>query len=199
MRFFVDALLEVGSISPEERARIDAQMAGSNRSRRVEEVLGEATTLLSGLSHCAGRRGGAQDQCPAQAYRIREPGAQPRPRHPGRRGRHGREPHHRSARRPAALGTRQGIELSLGAHAGQDDRRSAAAACRKRSTTLKTELDDLTAKVIAAGVATWSGNTEEDDRTLIVKGQANLIENLTALEDLERIRKLFDDIENKKG
>src|SRR6476646_5398150 len=41
LRFFVDALLEVGSISPEERARIDAQMSGSNRSRRVEEVLAE--------------------------------------------------------------------------------------------------------------------------------------------------------------
>src|SRR3954469_5152477 len=35
LRFFVDALLEVGSISPDERARIDAQMSGSNRSRRV--------------------------------------------------------------------------------------------------------------------------------------------------------------------
>ncbi|MGE3875582.1 MAG: heat-inducible transcriptional repressor HrcA, partial [Parvibaculaceae bacterium] len=41
LRFFVDALLEVGSISPEERTRIDTQMSGSNRSRRVEEVLAE--------------------------------------------------------------------------------------------------------------------------------------------------------------
>src|SRR5215510_11106922 len=31
LRFFVDALLEVGSISAEERARIDAQMTGANR------------------------------------------------------------------------------------------------------------------------------------------------------------------------
>jgi heat-inducible transcriptional repressor len=31
-----------------------------------------------------------------------------------------------------------------------------------------------------------------------VRGQANLIENSTAAEDLERIRKLFEDIENKK-
>ncbi len=54
LRFFVDALLEVGSISPDERARIDAQIAASNRSRRFEDVLGEATTLLSGLSHYAG-------------------------------------------------------------------------------------------------------------------------------------------------
>ena len=54
LRFFVDALLEVGSVTPDERARIDAQIAASNRPRRLEDVLGEATTLLSGLSHCAG-------------------------------------------------------------------------------------------------------------------------------------------------
>ena len=65
--------------------------------------------------------------------------------------------------------------------------------------TLKTELDELTAKVIADGVATWSGISGEDDRTLIVKGQGNLIENLTAFEDLERIRQLFDDHREQEG
>ena len=54
LRLFVDALLEVGSLSQEERARIDTQMAAANRPRRIDEVLGEATALLSGLSHCAG-------------------------------------------------------------------------------------------------------------------------------------------------
>ena len=33
---------------------------------------------------------------------------------------------------------------------------------------------------------------------MIIRGQANLIENGTAAADLERIRKLFEDIENKK-
>ena len=54
LRFFVDAVMEVGAMSTDERARIDAQIAASNRQRRIEDVLGEATTLLSGLSHCAG-------------------------------------------------------------------------------------------------------------------------------------------------
>src|SRR5439155_2261977 len=54
LRFFIDALLEVGSISPEERARIDAQMAGANRPRRTEELLGAGTTRLSWRSDCAG-------------------------------------------------------------------------------------------------------------------------------------------------
>ena len=54
LRFFVDSLLEVGAISESERASIDAQIRASNRQRRTEDVLGEATTLLSGLSQCAG-------------------------------------------------------------------------------------------------------------------------------------------------
>ncbi|MEQ1522819.1 MAG: heat-inducible transcriptional repressor HrcA, partial [Aestuariivirga sp.] len=54
LRFFVDALMEVGAVTPDERARIDAEIAASNRPRRLEDVLGEASTLLSGLSHCAG-------------------------------------------------------------------------------------------------------------------------------------------------
>ena len=53
-------------------------------------------------------------------------------------------------------------------------------------------------RVIAAGLASWSGG-ENEDRQLIVRGHANLLEDLHALEDLERIRLLFDDLETKRG
>ena len=49
----------------------------------------------------------------------------------------------------------------------------------------------------AAGLAAWSSDAAARP-VLIVRGQANLIENATATADLERIRKLFEDIENKK-
>ena len=62
----------------------------------------------------------------------------------------------------------------------------------------RAELDQLTQKVIAAGIASWSGG-ESDDRQLIVRGHANLLEDLHALEDLERVRLLFDDLETKRG
>ena len=54
LRFFVDALLQVGSITQDERAHIDAQVKAANRQRSLQDVLGDATSLLSGLSHCAG-------------------------------------------------------------------------------------------------------------------------------------------------
>jgi heat-inducible transcriptional repressor len=55
----------------------------------------------------------------------------------------------------------------------------------------------LTKKVIEAGLATWSGSHDER-KSLIVRGQGNLLKDLTALDDLERIRQLFDDLEAKR-
>src|SRR6202020_652764 len=56
----------------------------------------------------------------------------------------------------------------------------------------------LPQKVIAAGIASWSGG-ESDDRQLIVRGHRNLRVDLRGLEDLERVRLLFDDLETKRG
>ena len=52
LRMFVDGLLEIGDLSDEERISIERQVAGSHKS--VEDVLDEASKLLSGLSHAAG-------------------------------------------------------------------------------------------------------------------------------------------------
>jgi heat-inducible transcriptional repressor len=62
----------------------------------------------------------------------------------------------------------------------------------------RAELDQLTQKIIAAGFASWSGGAS-DDRKLIVRGHSHLLDDLKALEDLERVRLLFDDLETKRG
>ena len=81
----------------------------------------------------------------------------------------------------------------------------AAARWRRRAAELESalkqsqaELDQLTQKIVAAGFASWSGG-DSDDRKLIVRGHANLLDDLRALEDLERVRLLFDDLETKRG
>ena len=58
------------------------------------------------------------------------------------------------------------------------------------------ELDELARRVVDAGLASWAG-LGGTERRLIVRGQHHLLENLTAIEDLERIRLLFDDLETK--
>ena len=62
-------------------------------------------------------------------------------------------------------------------------------------TERRREVDALTEKVIAAGLATWSGGREQS--TLIVRGMSNLIEDVKAAEDLERVKLLFDDLETQ--
>jgi heat-inducible transcriptional repressor len=46
-------------------------------------------------------------------------------------------------------------------------------------------------------LASWSGG-ETGERKLIVRGQAKLLEDLKAVQDLERVRLLFDDLETKR-
>src|SRR3954469_13574133 len=48
LRLFVDGMLEVGDVTSEERFQIEERMAASGRP--LEDVLTQATTMLSGLS-----------------------------------------------------------------------------------------------------------------------------------------------------
>ncbi len=58
------------------------------------------------------------------------------------------------------------------------------------------KLDDLARKLVESGAALWDNSGEPDER-LIVRGRANLMEPGDS-SDLERIRKLFDDLERKR-
>jgi heat-inducible transcriptional repressor len=63
--------------------------------------------------------------------------------------------------------------------------------------TNRAELDQLTTQVVETGLASWAGS--EGVRSLIVRGQAHLLGDVTALADLERIRMLFDLLERKES
>lgn len=194
LRFFVDALLEVGAMSKAERAHIDAEIAASNRPRRFEDVLGEATTLLSGLSHCAGV--------------VLSPKFNARLKHiefvnisPGKAlvilvGEDGGV-ENRIIDVPVGLPPAVFIRATnyLTARAQGHTIAEVQRIVSLEMETLRGEMDEISAKVVEQGVAIWSGDV---DKTLIVRGQANLLENATALAELERIRRLFEDIENKK-
>jgi heat-inducible transcriptional repressor len=62
----------------------------------------------------------------------------------------------------------------------------------------RAELDSLTAKIVAEGLATLSQPMGAPaEKVLIVRGTANLLNNVEAQADIERVRTLFDDIERK--
>ena len=57
----------------------------------------------------------------------------------------------------------------------------------------KEQIDGAAAELVAAGLAAWSQDVARRP-VLIVRGQANLLDP-TAIEDLERVRKLLDELE----
>jgi len=197
LRFFVDALMEVGSVTSGERARIDAEIAASSRQRRIEDVLGEASTVLSGLSHYAGV--------------VMSPKMNARLKHiefvnlaPGRAlvilvGEDGGV-ENRIIEVPPGLPPATFTKASnyLSTRFQGKTIAEVQLFMRLEMDTLRRELDEVSAKVVQTGIAVWSGESDADSKMLIVKGQANLLENTKALDDLEKIRKLFEDIENKK-
>ena len=61
----------------------------------------------------------------------------------------------------------------------------------------KTELDTLTNKVVADGVALWAGGIKGG--SLILRGQSKLLHDVNAMEDLERIRTLFEALEKRES
>ena len=54
LRFFVDALMQVGDLTEHDRRSIEAQIAGTHTAKSIEAVLTEASQMLSGLTRSAG-------------------------------------------------------------------------------------------------------------------------------------------------
>src|SRR6476659_2901261 len=171
LRFFVDALLEVGSISPEERARIDAQIAGANRPRRTDELLGEATTLLSGLSHCAGVMVSPKSNARLKHIEFVNLG-------PGRAlvilvGEDG-SVENRVIEVPRGLPPSTFAQASnyLSTRFQGKTIDEVQRFVRDEMQSLRRELDEISARIVEAGIGQWSGEADTDDKTLIVRGQA---------------------------
>jgi heat-inducible transcriptional repressor len=193
LKMFVSGLLQVGQLTETERNSIDAQCNASNRN--LEDVLNEATSALSGLSRCAGMVLSPKRESPlrqiefvqlgdgrALAVLVSENGVV----------------ENRVFDVPVGLPANALVEAAnyLSAQLRGRTLSEAAVRVRKDLDMQRNELDDLTRNVVDAGLATWSG--DDNNGALIIRGQANLLEDVNALEDLEKIRALFQALEEKE-
>ncbi|MSO76978.1 MAG: heat-inducible transcriptional repressor HrcA [Alphaproteobacteria bacterium] len=194
LRLFVNGLLEIGSLTEDERREIESRCATAGRS--IEEAMEQVSEMLSGLSHHAGmvvaphsekalthiefvHLGGGRalvilvDESGIVENRVIDlpPGLPP--------GALVQASNYLQARLVGRHLTeaRREIEAELEAH--------------------RTLLDQLTQKVVEAGLAVRAG--EGRSGTLIIRGQARLLDDVTAVSDLERIRELFDALEAKES
>jgi heat-inducible transcriptional repressor len=195
LRLFVDGLLEVGDLAEGERRQIEAQIS-VKRDKSIDEVLSEAGEMISGLSHCAG-----VVLTEKQINVLKH--IEFVPLDPGRAlvvlvG-ESQSVENRIISLPPGLPSSALVEAAnyLNAHARGLTIAEARGRIEQQLGSAKAELDTLTKKVIQAGLAEWSG-TVGDRKSLIVRGQSNLLKDLTAIEDLERIRRLFEDLETKR-
>lgn len=193
LRFFVDGLMEVGNLTREERASIKGQCASTGRA--LEDVLGDATKALSGLSRCA-----SVVMVPKQDLTVKH--IEFVPIAPDRAlvvmvaedgSVENRIINIPPGLPPSAL-IQAGNYLStrLVGHTFDQVRGGVLEELKTRQA----ELDELTSKVVSEGLAIWGGGN--GNASLLISGQANLLENVQAAEDLERIRLLFNELERKK-
>ncbi len=198
LRMFVDGLLEIGDLALEERATIDAQVAASAAHSSSEEMLTQASNLLSGLSQCAGLVVAQKadmrikhvefvplDPTKALAVLVGEDN----------------NVENRVVDLPPGLPAASLTQAAnyLNAHFQGRTIDETALRLEQDIAARQAELDALTAQVVEAGIATIAGQPEDGTgQTLIVRGRANLLEDVSAVEDLERLRRLFDDLESKR-
>ena len=193
LRLFVSGLLELGGLSEEERQSIDGPLAAAGKS--LPQALEEATATLSGLSHCAGLVVAPKTERPlrhlefvplstdrALVVMVTEDGLV----------------ENRIIEVP--LGTPPSTLVAAGNYLNarlvgrtiEESKRTILAEIEER----RAQLDELTARLVEAGLASWAGGGES---ALIVKGQSKLLDDITALTDLERLRALFTMLETKEA
>ncbi len=193
LRIFIDGFLEFGNLTDNERASIEGRCEQVGRS--MADMLTDASELLSGLTGWAGVVLAPTTDAPlkhiefvqlnegrALVIIVTESGAV----------------ENRILELPAGVPPSTLIEAGnfLNARLRGKTLSELIADIGAEQGRQRAELDGLTAKVVENGLAIWGGS--EDRPALIVRGRANLLDDDAVTHDLERIRQLFADLEDKQ-
>ncbi|WP_337268026.1 heat-inducible transcriptional repressor HrcA [Oryzifoliimicrobium ureilyticus] len=197
LRFFVDAFMQVGDLSPEERATIDRQMRIDGRDKPLESVMNDASSMLSGISRGAGLViTSKSDPVLKHVEFIR---LEPTKALAILVGDHD-QVENRIIELPAGTTSAQLVEAAnfLNAHMTGQTLSEFRQQLSRLKDDVRRELDTLSQELIERGIAVWAGSAEkEKPAQLIIRGRANLLEGLDGAEDIDRLRMLFDDLERK--
>jgi heat-inducible transcriptional repressor len=193
LRIFVDGMMRVAEPTREEQAAIEARLAEAGP---LEAALKQASAILSDLSGAAGMVLVPQREQRLAQFSLVDLG---------------------QGRMLAVLvGEDGGVEnrvLAIGGalSPGALDRASnyitarlagrtlaeAAQAMRAEISAGQSQLDDASRDMVERGLAVWSEDAAARP-VLIVRGAANLLDEAT-LGDIERVRMLLEDLENKQS
>jgi len=198
LRFFVDAFMELGDLTDEERRNIETQMLASGSGNSLEQMLTDASQMLSGMSRGAGLVLASKNEVALKHIEFIQ-----------------LEPQ----RALVVLVSQSGdvenrvIDLPEGVTASQLQeatnflnghiRGLTLAEARSNIERLRAEtklaLDVLSGELVEKGLAIWAGADSGLPARLIVRGRANLLENVSEQTDIDLLRHLFDDLETQEG
>jgi heat-inducible transcriptional repressor len=192
LRLFVDGLLEVGPLTDEDRAKIDATLGANDQT---DDMFDRVGTALSGLTQGASLVLAPKHEAPIKHVEFVSLGHDraltvlvyadgnvenrvftPPP---------GQTP---SSMREAAN--------FLNALAGGRTLAELREAIGREIAARRQEIDTLASALVESGLAVWAGEGDQSER-LIVRGRSNLLGEAGSV-DLDRIRELFDDLERKR-
>lgn len=193
LRLFVDGMMQVAEPTAEERAAIERQVS---QPGPIEAALAATSAVLSDLSACAG-----VVMVPRREPRLQH--LQLVPLSAGRAlavlvGEDGLV-ENRVVDLPAGIhpGALEEASNYISAHLGGRTLAEAVLAMRREIAGGHSALDAASRDLVERGLALWSEDVMQRP-VLIVRGQANLLDE-AALSDLERVRSLLDDLENKQS
>ena len=199
LRVFVDGLMEVNQLrlDARDKRRIQsglAHLVGAD----AEEMLGEASELLSGLAGGAGLVESPTRDAPIkhiefvsisrdQALAIMVYADD--------------DVENRIVKVPDGLMASTLVEASnyLNARMKGKSLSEATEVVRRELADNKAALDAIASRLVQDGLAQWSGEDPMRGRSLIVRGRENLIDDAGAAEDFNRVRQLFKDLDRTEN
>jgi heat-inducible transcriptional repressor len=196
LRVFVDGLLQIGDLNEDERADIDVRLRTAGRE--FEDVLQEASGLLSGLAGGAGLVTAPRRDVPIKHVEfINIGGGQALAIMVGEDG----DVENRVLTLPSGLPGSALIEATNYLNARMRGRTLAETRTfiAQEMEQNRASLDSAAAGLVAMGLAEWSGEDPDRGRMLIVRGRANLLADAASAADLERVRELFEELERKRS
>jgi heat-inducible transcriptional repressor len=193
LRLFVDGMMQVAEPTAEERAAIERRISSPGP---IEQALEQVSAMLSDLSGAAG-----MVMVPRREPRLVQMTLMPLSQDRALAILVGEDGQVENRLVELAEGTsRAALEQAsnyLSARLAGRTLAEAAKAMRAEIATGKSRLDEASRELVERGLAVWSEDAARRP-VLIVRGQARLLDE-TALGDIERVRSLIDDLENKRA
>ncbi len=193
LRLFVDGLLQCGELTEDEREHIGTAL--ESRGRSLQDTLIEASSMLAGLSSAAGLVLAPKSDGVVRHIEFVPLG-------PGRAlvilvGADG-QVENRVIETPPGLPPSSLTQASnyLNARLSGRSLGELRVAVGADMSADRSQLDELSSLVVEAGLATWTG--EGRGGSLIVRGQARLLADVTQVERIGAIQVLFERLETQE-